>query len=177
MGFFILLGLIAYVVLAKFIVSALGKYTQNKAAKYIAIAVFVLIPTWDIVPGYLYFNHLCEKEAGVKVFKTVEVDRTYFIANGQPDEKKLADHYGSSFKVDRDFSAIFHITKIESAIQDKRTGETLGTATSLTYYWGWLNAYLFSQGSSSTCPAGHVIHGIVWQKVIKPKQVVQEGGH
>ncbi len=84
MGFFILLGLVAYVVLAKFIVSAIGKYTQSKAAKYSAIAVFVLIPTWDIIPGHLYFNYLCGKEAGTRVLKTVEVEKEYFLLDGRP---------------------------------------------------------------------------------------------
>ena len=166
--------LIGYFFLAKSVSQSVEKKTGSKKAKYVAIAVFVLIPTWDIIPGYLYFNHLCEKEAGVKVFKTVEVDRAYFMANGQPDEKKLTDHYGSTFKVDRDFSSLFHIAKIESALQDKRTGEILGTAADLTYYGGWLNSLLFQQGLSTTCPA-YPVHTVKWKEMIKPKPDIPNG--
>jgi hypothetical protein len=165
MGFFILLGLIAYVVLAKFVVSAIGKYTQSKAAKYVAIAAFVLIPTWDIIPGWLYFNHLC-KEAGVKVLKTVEVDRSYFLPNGEPNQERLKEAYPNPAKLQEPFSPQFHIKRSSSLIQEKNTGEILGTATGFSYYGGWFNSYLFPEGPPSKCP-DYLVHGALWNEVIK----------
>jgi hypothetical protein len=91
-GLVVLLALGLYVYLAKVAVRFVGKRTQNKLAKYATIAVFVLIPTWDIIPGWLYFNHLC-KEAGVKVLKTVEVDKSYFLPNGEPNQERLKEVY------------------------------------------------------------------------------------
>lgn len=67
-GLSILLALIVYIGLARVIVRRL----PNQKAKYLGIAVAVLIPTWDVIPGKLYFSHLCENEAGLKVYKTVE---------------------------------------------------------------------------------------------------------
>jgi len=73
MGFAVLLALIAYFFLARAVAKAVAKRTGSKKAKYAAIAVFVLIPTWDIIPGWLYFEYLCQKEGGQKIYKTVEL--------------------------------------------------------------------------------------------------------
>jgi hypothetical protein len=169
MGFFLLLGLLVYVALAKAVVRTIGKATQSKAAQYIAIAVFVLIPTWDIVPGYLYFNHLCESEAGVKVFKTVEVDTNYFLPNGEPDQERLKEVYLNPVKL-QDFSSQFHIKISSSLVREKNTGETLGTATGFAYYGGWLSSYVFPQGPPSKCP-DYLVHGTLWRQVVKPKPI------
>lgn len=175
-GFAVLLGLGMYVYLAKVAVRFVGKRTESKLAKYATIAVFVLIPTWDIIPGHLYFSYLCGKEAGTRVLKTVEVEKEYFLPDGRPDEKKLGDRFRQPSKTERSFSTVFHIMKHESTIEDKQTGEILGHATSLTYFGGWLNAYLFAEGSSTTCPEYHGSHGIIWREVIRPKDNLREGG-
>jgi len=168
MGFFVLLGFVVYVVLAIFVVKVLEKYSGSKIAKYVAVAVFVLIPTWDIVPGQLYFQYLCKEQAGIKVFKQVEVERSYFKPNGQPDEEKLADHFKSSIKVDKYYSTMFHITRFESSLQDKKTGEVVGLSVQLSYHGGWLNANMFPVGSGTWC-AGYSPYRDVWTEVIKPK--------
>ena len=164
----LVLTLIAYYYLAKVTVKAVGKYYPYKWARYLTIAVFVLIPLWDIVPGHLYFQYLCEKDAGTKVFRVVEIDKSYFKPNGQPDEKKLGDHFKSSTKVDRHYSSIFHITKFESLLQDRNTGEVLGVDLQLSYHGGWLNANIFPVGSGTWC-AGYSPYRDVWTEVIKSK--------
>src|SRR5436309_15436428 len=88
MGFGILLGLIAYFFLAKAVAKAVEKKTGNKKARYITITIFVLIPTWDIVPGWLYFAYLCNTEGGQKIYKTVEVGPQYFLKLGERDRSK-----------------------------------------------------------------------------------------
>lgn len=80
-GLSILLAVVAYIWLARFV----ARRIQNRTAKYLVIALFVLIPTWDLIPGKLYFNHLCENEAGLKIYKAVEgVEgyRVYPLASG-----------------------------------------------------------------------------------------------
>lgn len=168
-GLSVLVVLVLYVYLAKVAVKFVGKRTTNKLAKYAVIAVFVLIPTWDIIPGWLYFNHLC-KEAGVKVLKTVEVDKSYFLPNGEPDQERLKEVYLNPAKLQEPFSPQFHIKRSSSLIQDKNTGETLGTATGFSYYGGWLNSYLFPEGPPSKCP-DYLVHGTLWNQVIKAKPV------
>ncbi len=77
-GLSILLAVVVYVWLARFV----AKRIKNRTAKYTVIAIFILIPTWDIIPGKLYFNHLCEKEAGLKIYKTVEGVEGYRVYPG-----------------------------------------------------------------------------------------------
>lgn len=67
-GLSILLALAIYIWLARFV----GKRIENRTAKYLVVALFVLIPTWDIIPGKIYFSHLCKNEAGLKIYKVVE---------------------------------------------------------------------------------------------------------
>ncbi|MCC9002318.1 MAG: hypothetical protein LM549_06805, partial [Candidatus Competibacter sp.] len=98
--------------------------------------LFVLLPTWDIIPSRLYFEHLCETEGGINVSRTVEVDQSYFGSDGVPDDKKLLDRYVQSSRWHPDFSSWAHITKIEGAIQDRETGELLGTAIDYLYGGG-----------------------------------------
>ncbi|MEO5631191.1 MAG: hypothetical protein ABIQ24_07180 [Nitrospiraceae bacterium] len=170
MGLFVLLGFIAYVLVATFIVSAIGKYGGSKIAKYVTIAVFVLIPAWDIIPGQLYFQHLCETEAGVKVIKTMKMDQSYFKSDGKPDEKKLAERYAHVTKFDRNFSAIFHIAKTESTIQDKQTKEILGTAANFSHRGGWLTTLVLVDAAGTSCPAYpfFAMHSAVLESVFRP---------
>src|SRR5438445_10275202 len=55
MGLAVLLGLIAYIFLARAVARAVEKKTGSKKAKYAAIAIFVLIPTWKNKKGTDYF--------------------------------------------------------------------------------------------------------------------------
>lgn len=66
-GLLFLLVITIYVSLAWFVV----KMLSSRRVKYIVITIFVLIPMWDVVPGWLYFRHLCETDGGVKVYKSV----------------------------------------------------------------------------------------------------------
>lgn len=74
-GLSILLAVAIYVWLAWFVT----KHIVNRAEKYTVIAIFILIPTWDVIPGKIYFNHLCKSEAGLKIYKTVEGVEGYRI--------------------------------------------------------------------------------------------------
>lgn len=170
----VVLGVYAYV--AKAVAQFVGKRTESKLAKYATIAVFVLIPTWDIIPAQIYFSHLCEKEGGIKVFKTAEVDKSYFTPNGQPDEKKLSmsSRFTIVRKDNREYSPIFHVAKFESILHDKQVNEVLAVDVHLVHYGGWLNAYLFPQGPPAKC-AGYSPYRDVWTEVIRLEPASSEG--
>lgn len=175
-GLAVLVALGGYVYLAKVAVQFVRKRADSKFATYATIVIFVLIPTWDIVPGWLYFNHLCEKEGGIKVFKTIEVDKSYFQSNGHPDEKKLSisNRFMIARKDDRVYSAVFHVAKFETVLHDKQTNEVLAVDVHLAHYGGWLNAYLFPQGPPTKC-AGYSPYRDVWTEVIKLEPAISEG--
>ena len=177
MGFAVLLALIAYVFVARAVARAVEKKTGSKKAKYLTIAIFVLIPTWDIIPGWLYFKHLCDTQAEIKVFKTVEIGKEYFLVNGQPDGQKLGNQYVGTFSFDKEFSPLFHIAKEESVLQDKQTGEMLGATKDFAYRGGWLTRFVLPDATWSPCPAYEQIsaHMVLWRKVIKPKPSTTQG--
>jgi hypothetical protein len=66
-GFIILGILLVYVVIAiAFTVWAKGAW------KWVVASVFLLIPTWDIIPGRIALAHYCEKEGGIKIYRSVD---------------------------------------------------------------------------------------------------------
>lgn len=143
---------------------------STKVAQGLTLAFFVLFPTWDIIPSRLYFEHLCETEAGVKAFKIIELDQSYFRADGRPDDRKLLDRYAQSSKRTPNFSRWAHITKVEGAIQDKETDELLGSSTDFSYYGGWVEARIAPM-SPITCPALKAgVFGMGLKQVFKLKQ-------
>lgn len=67
-GLSILLALAVYIWLAKW----LAGQVASKKAKILIIAAFVLIPTWDIVPDWLYLEHFCSTQAGITVLRQAQ---------------------------------------------------------------------------------------------------------
>lgn len=175
LAFLVVCGLYGW--LALFAAKQVGKGTGSRVAKYVTIAVFALIPTWDILPGQLYHEHLCKTEGGVKVFKTIEVDKAYFLPDGRPDEKTLQELVDWHYTLDRGYSATFHITKTEGTLSDKETGDRLGTAIGFLHYGGWIEASILRLGAYTQCPqypSGSAI-SILWHEVIQPVSDVREG--
>src|SRR6266571_7099700 len=69
---YIVVAVVVTVALARF-VGRLGSSGKAKAVVgLLSVMTFVLIPTWDVIPGKRYFAHVCETEAGLKIKKTVE---------------------------------------------------------------------------------------------------------
>jgi hypothetical protein len=81
MGIAVSLVLAAYVgifliliVIASF-VAPTGKSKLITSTTILLTAI--LIPIWDIYPGELYFNHLCETESGVQILKEFDGQPVY----------------------------------------------------------------------------------------------------
>lgn len=145
--------------------------SSTRVLQGIALAVFVLLPTWDIIPGRLYFQHLCQTKAGISVFRTVYVDQAFFRTDGMPDESKLARNYVQTSSFDRNFSKRFNIAKTEGVIQDIGTGERLGASTDFFYHGGWLMAAVTPGVAGTSCQIDSRVgvHTAIWKKVIRPK--------
>jgi len=152
-GFAVLVVCGLYVVLALFVTKRVGRTTESKFARHGIMVIFGLIPLWDILPGQLYHQYLCKTEGGVKVFKTIEIPGTYFLPNGQPDEKKIHEDFVDwEGEPNRAFSRLFHMTKNQDVLLDKHTREPLGTATDFWYYGGWLKVMVLPGALSTICP-------------------------
>jgi hypothetical protein len=176
LAFLVACGLYAW--LAFFVAKQVGKGTGSQLAKYITLVVVVLLPTWDILPGQLYHQHLCKTEGGVKVFKTIEVEKAYFLPDGRPDEKRIQEIVDWRYTLDRGYSTTFHITRTEGTLGDKKTGDRLGAATGFLHYGGWIEASILRLGAYAQCPQypkGSEI-SILWREVIRPVSDAHERG-
>lgn len=135
LAFLIVCGL--YVTLALFVAKRIGRHRNKTIAKLVTLVVFTLIPTWDIIPGQLYHAYLCKTHGGVKVLKTIEMEKIYFLPDGQPDEKKLLEVLDWQTTVDRSYSKIFHIARYQATLFYRKDRSHLGTVTDFWYYGGW----------------------------------------
>lgn len=184
-GLFAWLILIAYIWVGYKTVRRL----QTRKAKWIVVLIFVLVPTWDIVPGYIYLYSLCGTESGQRIYKTVELPTEYFLKAGEIDQSRR-DEWGK-FPVSKggelnrlklkeryvhkseheDYSKLFHITKVYGFIQDKQTSQILGDATSFVYSGGWLENMVFEHPGDRWCPNAPTdtgfIHSTLEEKIFK----------
>lgn len=175
----LLIALVLYVLLAWVAVRMVGWLARicvfttvtRRAWQALCLAFFVLVPTWDIIPGQLYFQHLCDVEAGVKVFRMVEVDQSYFRPDGRPDDKKLAERYVQTSKFDRKFSTIFNIARTETTVFDNQTNEVLAVGSNFSNRGGWLTQFVLPDASGTSCPAYPYfgMHGITLQQAFRPR--------
>jgi hypothetical protein len=94
-GLSILLALLAYVS----IVTIVARQVRSRTAKSLIVVLSVAIPVWDIVPGRLYFDSQCKRQAGLKIYKVIEnVDgyRVDSLASGLGPQ--AMEKYGYKFE-------------------------------------------------------------------------------
>ncbi|PHQ88537.1 MAG: hypothetical protein COB42_08635 [Sulfurimonas sp.] len=84
-GLMFILIVLAYIALSIVIVSKVYKKFATKKSKYIAIAIMVLIPTWDVILGFPVFAYLCVFESGTKIYKSVDNVEGFYV--GDRDSK------------------------------------------------------------------------------------------
>lgn len=168
MGLIVLIALVVYIYLGKLVVKGVAKRYPGSIAKYLTVAIFVLIPTWDIVPGYLYFQYLCEHATGIEVFKTIQVDKDYFMSDGRPDERKLQAILGHQ-TANRSFSVIFQIHKFQMTLIDKRTNDRLAMVTTFVHHEGWLKHALLIDASPEDCPQDANLFSEFVNQAIRPR--------
>ena len=107
-GLIVLGFLVAYVAIATGIASwAKGRW------RLLVIAVFILIPTWDIVPGKIALAHYCEKEGGIKIYRSVDGVEGFLSLDGRA-YKDYFKRYGYKY------------VEIERQKRDPRTGKAMG---------------------------------------------------
>jgi hypothetical protein len=84
-GLMILAVVSGYILFSKFIIDKVYKSYGTKKAKNIALAIMILIPTWDIVLGYPIYKLLCWTSAGVHIYKSVDNVEGFYIGDWRSD--------------------------------------------------------------------------------------------
>lgn len=147
----VLVAATVYLVIGNFIV----KRIPSKWGKRIAIAVLILIPTGDAIVGRIYLSYLCNTEAGVKVYQTVELPAEYWDGQGRPkfyvnqyEQNKMRYIFPNKQMIDapqfqytwttKPYSQFFHIDKDVLQIADSNKGTTLGEYFLFRYWGGWI---------------------------------------
>lgn len=83
-----MIGLVVLGVLLAYIAIGLGVASRVKGAwRVLVIAVFVLIPTWDIIPGKIALSHYCEKEGGIRIYRSVDGVEGFLSLDGRVYEE------------------------------------------------------------------------------------------
>jgi len=138
------------------------KLLPSNKAKWIAVSVFILIPTWDEILGRVYFKYLCVTESGRKIYKTVELPAKYWNANGEPkfidqrgipDEAMLGNRYTFSWETEENYSRMFRIKKSERIVAETHSNDPIGRYTSFIYFGGWVANNSVAHVVGTGCPS------------------------
>ena len=155
----LIIGAILFIALALWLAWGASQFSANIVGKLILAGIVLFFFYWVVFGktnlAEMEFKRLCEKEAGAKVYKTVQLPAHYFTEHGWVDfkdarkpgvfnENEVAGRY-VSITNDEEVSKKYHINKYTLTYKDSHTGETLGVATT----------FLFSGGSWVPAP-GHV---------------------
>lgn len=115
------------------------------------VAVFLitlLLPVSDEIAGRIYFNHLCETEAGVKVYKTIELPAEYWDKDGNPlfmnsrgvlNMKMLGDRFEWKRQINPYINNFaLRINNYQRMLYDKQSQKVLGEENSFSRGFGWI---------------------------------------
>ena len=153
--FFIVLIIIARIVIRS------KKTIKRKIIATLAVLFLSIIPIWwDEILGRMYFSYVCNKEAGTKIFKTHNLDVSYWNKDGKPmfiesgllDEEVLGNRFVVKKDSDKSFSKIFNITKFETSLIDLYGNVELGKVTKFIYFGGWIVKYSGFHNVGDVCP-------------------------
>lgn len=162
MGLIVLAVLVGYVITAWFVIKRL----PNKKAKWIAVAVFILMPTWDEILGRIYFKYLCEAEGIQQIYKTFEVGNEYFLSpgeinmntagrlpaqGGELNINKVKNRFSFMHESTR-ASYFFRIDKAVLVIKEIASAKVIATDTRFLYFGGWVVNHAGAHVVGISCP-------------------------
>lgn len=138
-------------------------------------ALIFLVLFGDEIAGRIYFNHLCATEAGVKVYKTVELPAEYWDEQGRAKfyNEKNANFNLEGYRVEYEtgvYSLFFHIDNAGYKRVDKKSGQVLGRVTNFMHWGGWMRRNLSSNNTATTCEGGIERSSSIIKQIFKPKE-------
>lgn len=72
-------GLVLYIMIAIKVTSHVMNKTDKTKYAVITALLFFLFPTWDVIIGYPIYWYLCQHEAGIKIYKTVDNVEGFYV--------------------------------------------------------------------------------------------------
>ena len=125
------------------------------AAGLFGFVLVFMLPFADEIAGRVYFNHLCATEAGVKVYKTVELPAEYWDEKGKPKfyvdwDSHLGKKYPLLYKAGT-YSSVLYIDNAGYKFVDKQSGQVLGEAVDFRYWGGWIARNFSPHNTATSC--------------------------
>ena len=170
LGFAVLtspLWLIVIIVASALVVSVLLAKQARGGGVRVALGVFVFllivsIPFGDEIAGQIYFNRLCAKEAGARIYHSSllpaefwdEHGKAKFIkSNGDLDRTLLANRIREPATLRPRMPAL-GIDERRYQVVDAADGTTLGEVISFMHWGGWIARNLTTHPSAKSCQSG-----------------------
>jgi hypothetical protein len=168
LGFAVLTGplwlILILLAAATWISVKVAKRFKSLGAKFgIALLVFVLfflMSFGDEIVGRIYLNRLCASDAGVKVYKTVELPPEYWDKNGEAkffNTQGYLDHDFWAKRIDESAgsvvreSSILNIEKNITKVIDRGSQALLGEITTFKFWGGWVRRNLSPANTANSC--------------------------
>ena len=191
LGFAVLTGPLFMIVLWVPVCIALGVLVGRKVIKkslplkitggLVVFLIILLLPVSDEIAGRIYFNHLCETEAGVKVYQTIELPAEYWDKDGKPTFYKGAknnDVPSYAFKrlgIDIDAKwvekkRLLHVSQFGTVVREKKSGKKYSEVVGFGYKGGWIMRELTPHPSGLSCGSGDFYDELVQQQFIPAKK-------
>jgi len=143
MGFVILMILGAYLLISAGVVAGAITYAQKRGKSTIrwgasAALVMFLIPCWDWIPTVVAHKYYCEKEAGFRIYKTLDQWKAEnpgvmetLVSNKA--RSPIQTPYGPAAILNQRFNyflrydgpLLFNRWRIETEIRDSKNGEVI----------------------------------------------------
>ena len=141
----LIIGAILFIALALWLAWGASQFSANIVGKLILAGIVLFFFYWVVFGrtnlAEMEFKRLCEKEAGAKVYKTVQLPAQYFTQYELPDfqrskkigvSREVAGRYVSINK-EYEISKKYRITKATVTYMDFETRDILGVVTTLRY--------------------------------------------
>ena len=143
--------IIACVVIYKLMKSYKG---QHKWPRFFLLAFLFYLPVgWDVILGRTYFYYLCNKDAGIHIYETVELGPKHWNEDGTPKFYTIKTHNGKTYLnnfdeayFDNQYELLlsppdityFNFIKAQVKVVESDSKKVLGERVRYIYSGGWV---------------------------------------
>lgn len=153
--------LLAGVIAVWVAVSTQSTRSRKWVAASLSLVIVLLIPTWDVIAGRLYFRYLCATDAGMRIYKQVDLGPERRNIQAFPDiplqynRLPISKQYPYRPRSIPELPGPARIKLTQESIVDGKSGEVLGEIVEYHYGGGWFqNSTSLGPVSSTRCAPG-----------------------
>ncbi|SEA84743.1 hypothetical protein SAMN05660420_03396 [Desulfuromusa kysingii] len=145
----------------------------------------LILPFADEIVGRIYFNHLCQTEAGVKIYQVVELPAEYWDNTGKAlfyegaSNNDIPPNAFARLGIDINSKPtarqrVFQIEQFGSMISLKDSEQRLSEVIGFRYWGGWVAREMTSNNLATSCGGANSYDELVTKQFMPEK--LAEGG-